>query len=337
MQKLFGEMDENGDGLITFAEFTRAFLEPEEASRQFTLRREMEKSAHLGEQKVMMQKKLHGTAPTAMPEQGDDKADALKDFAMHLLKTFKDVNEAFAALDLDGNGQLSLAEFKDGARRIKYTGDVEEIFKMLDQSSTGCINKTELRNLRQMPAEAKSSGTLCTMTKKNIQSACRIRSPIQNPPVHRGGLTLAASDVVRPLGERMRTAQGFHTFARQPTGRLDDLCHPNEYPGTDNDDFGKEHGPGFVEKGPEYFPYMGAVEHPRRGNKWKSGGTWNTIERFGPMMSSKQGKADRDLAGSSYMTHDGWKPKDTWKVCNTGGVSWSRTSGRSGISALKLR
>lgn len=336
MQKLFTEMDENKDGLISFDEFTRPFLEPEEPSRHFTLRREMEKSAHLEERKVAMQKKMTASQAKELPEHRDEMS-ALKDFAMHLLRTFKDVNEAFAALDLDGNGQLSLEEFKAGARRIKYRGDPEHIFRSLDQSATGTINKTELRHLRQLPADSKVTGTLCKMTVKNIQSAIRIRSPIENPPVHQGGLTLASSDIVRPLGERMRTAAGNHTFSRSPTGRLDDLTHPDEVPGTDPHNYTKEHGPGYLEKGPEYFPYMGEKEHPRRGNGWKSGGTWNTIERFGPMMPSKQGNADRDLASSSYMTHDGFRPKDNFRICGTGGISWSRTSGRAGLSSLKLR
>jgi len=335
MQKLFVEMDVNSDGLIDFDEFTRAYLEPQEPSRQFTHRREIEKSAHLAEKKIAMQQKMKASS-TVLPGQRDE-LSALKDFAMHVLRTFKDVNEAFTALDVDGNGQLSLAEFKLGARRLKYTGDHEEIFKLLDASGTGTINKTELRNLRQLPADSQKEGDLCQMTKKNIQSACRIRSPIQNPPVHHGGLTLAGSDVVRPLGERMRTAAGLHTFARSPTGRLDDLIHPDEVPGTDPHNFTKEHGPGFVEKGPEYFPYMGDAEHPIRGNKWKFGGTVNQIERFGPLMPSKQGKADRELSSSSYMTHDGLRPPDGFRVSNTGGISWSRTPGRAGISKLGLR
>mmetsp|Transcript_23970 Transcript_23970/g.37638 ORF Transcript_23970/g.37638 Transcript_23970/m.37638 type:complete len:503 (+) Transcript_23970:83-1591(+) len=336
MQKLFVEMDENSDGLISFNEFTRAYLEPEEPSRHFTHRREMEKSAHLEEKKVAMQKQISASQAKSLPKQRDELSH-MKDFAKHLLRTFKDVNEAFAALDLDGNGQLSLAEFKAGARRIKYTGDHEEIFKMLDHSCTGTINKTELKQLRQVPAEAQKQGNLCNMTKKNIQSSCRIRSPIQNPAAHQSGLTLASSDIVRPLGERMRTAAGFHTFSRTPTGRLDDLSHPNEVPGTDPHNFTKDHGPGYVDKGPEFFPYVGEKDHPIRGTKWRFGGTWNSIERFGPIMPSKQGKADRELASSSYMTHDGWKPKDGHKVCNTGGISWSRTSGRAGVSSLSLR
>jgi Ca2+-binding EF-hand superfamily protein len=337
MQKLFVEMDEDANGLIDFAEFTRAYLAPEETSRAFTLRREIEKSAHAQEKKVAKDRKLTIAKIKELPEQRDDMS-VLKDFAMHLLRSFKDVNEAFAALDLDGNGQLSLAEFKDGARRIKYRGNYAEVFKLLDHSNTGTINKTELRHLRMLPAEAKKAGTLCTFTKKNVQSAIRIRSPIQNPPKHCAGLTLPSSDVVRPLGQNTHTAAGFHTFGRAPTGRLDDLAHPEEYPGTDPDKFCQEHGPGFVDKGPEYFPYIGAAEHPIRGNKWKFGGTWsNHIERFGPVIPSKQGNSDRELSAASYSTHEGWKPKDGFKINNTGGVSWSRTSGRTGISSLALR
>jgi hypothetical protein len=259
----------------------------------------------------------------------------LRDFAVYLLKTFKDVNEAFDALDLDKNGHLSKDEFRQGARKIKYKGNVGEIFKLLDVSSTGTISKTELTILRQLPAAAKQGGTLVQMTKKNVQSARRIRSPIQNPPMHEGGLSLPSSDINRPLGERMRTAAGFHTFTRTPTGRLDSLVHPEEFPGVDPANYAVEHGPGFVDKGPEYFPYFGKDDHPMRGTKWKFGATANRVERFGPAFPSKQGRHDRELSSSSYTTYEGIRPRDGFKICNTGGIAWKRSPARSGISEYR--
>merc|ERR1719171_3131534 len=68
------------------------------------------------------------------------------------MKSFKDVNTAFAAFDVAGNGQLNLAEFLEGARRIGFEGNnAEEIFKLLDEKDTGTISKNDLAKLRQLP------------------------------------------------------------------------------------------------------------------------------------------------------------------------------------------
>jgi len=79
-------------------------------------------------------------------------------------------------------------------------------------------------------------------------------------------------------------------------------------PGEDAEQFSAEHGPGYGEKGPETFPYIGMKEHPRRGNKWKFGATMNRVPRFGQTVPSRRAAHDHDLAGMSFLTHEGRRP-----------------------------
>lgn len=350
MQHLFALIDEDGDGLISFDELSRPFLEPEESPWNFSKRRQVEKVSHVEEKKVFLQKSMLTGLNRAQgpPEHHRDADDAslspLRDFAVYVFKSFKNLDKAFAAFDVEGNGQLNLAEFVHACRRMKYGGDAEQLFKMLDMKDTGTISKQDLSALRQLPFRAPPStkfeqqtnrsllsASLGT-TKKDLTFARKLRSPINDPNAHECGQTLSSTDLVRPLGESMRTAAGFYTFPRLATGRHDSLLHPEQLPGNDAERFSAEHGPGYCAKGPEYFPYLGLTEHPRRGDKWKMGATVNRTERFGPLIPSTQGAADRDLAAMSFNTYEGRIPKDGFKVINTGGISWAKSPMRPGVT-----
>jgi len=350
MQHLFWLLDEDGDGLVSFAELSRPFLEPEESPWNFDKRRGIEKVSHVEEKKVLLQKSMltgsnRAKGPPDHHRDADDSSLApLRDFAVYVFKSFKDLDKAFAAFDVEGNGQLNLAEFVHACRRMKYGGDADQLFKMLDMKDTGTISKQDLSALRNLPWVAPPSSSLeqsisrsllsasLGTTKKDLTFARKLRSPINDPNAHECGQTFSSTDMVRPLGENMRTAAGFYTFPRLATGRHDFLLHPEQLPGNDAERFSSEHGPGFCAKGPEYFPYLGLTEHPRRGDKWKMGATVNRSERFGPLIPSTQGANDRDLAAMSFNTYEGRIPKDGFKVLNTGGISWAKSPMRPGVT-----
>lgn len=362
MQHLFYLMDADQDGLISFDELSRPYLEPEESPYNFTRRRAIERAAHSEEKETALGRNML-TGPIARSRgppahHADTQVPTpLSDFGVYILEKFADVQAAFAAFDVEGNGQLNVAEFVEGARRINYRGNAEEIFKLLDRTETGTIIDQDLISMRQLPAPkssqaenawlqsqpggiTRSLGGSLRETKRDATIARKMRSPIRDPDRHAGHLTLSSSDIRRPLGESMRTASGFHSFKRSTTGRLDDLQHPNELPGEDAEQFSPEHGPGFLDKGPEYWPYMGCKEHPRRGDKWKVGGNMNKTARFGALMPSKQAQADRELSGMSYATYEGRNPSNNptvvSKICGTGAISWSKGPVRPGIT-LKLK
>jgi len=371
MQHLFALMDENCDGLINFDEFSRPYLEPEEGPHAFFRRRNAEKASHGEEKKVALQRTmLTGTEATRRkgpPAHYHDQAEPnsgptpIRDFAVYIMKSFKDVNVAFAAFDVAGNGQLNLAEFLEGARRINYGCNAKEIFELLDEKNTGTISKNDLAKLRQLPipppplagtgsafsnltmanlSMAASMTNMSTLTrydqlggtKKDATILRKINSGVKDPAPHKCGLTLTATDIRRPMGESMRTASMFYTIPRTATGRMDFMLHANQLPGEDPEQFSAEHGPGFVSQGPEYFPYMGMIDHPRRGDKWKMGATMNREKKFGPIVPSKLANDDRELSAMSFCTYEGRNPSDRPKICNTGGISWSKSPVRPGIT-----
>jgi len=357
MQHLFSLIDENEDGLISFDELSRPYLEPEESSHAHTRRRIVERAAHTEEKTALLNRSLltgsFASRAPGPPAHHREKVDPdsvqtpLRDFAVYIVKHFKDVNAAFTAFDVLGHGQLNLAEFVEGARRHDFPGNAEDIFKYLDERDTGTIGKKDLKKLRQLPPPRPPAylgfGTQRTMqlsqtlsslgtTKKDMTMSRQFRSDIQQPPNHTCGLTLTSTDIRRPLGEGMRSASGFYTIPRSATGRMDDLLHPNQLPGQDVEQFSAEHGPGSTEHGPEFYPYLGLAEHPRRGDKWKMGATINREQRFGVTMPSRQGQSDRDLSGMSYATYEGRRPFDGFRISNTGGISWGKSPVRPGIT-----
>jgi len=268
-----------------------------------------------------------------------------------VMREFKDVDAAFSAFDVAGNGQLNLAEFLEGAKRINFTGDAEAVFKFFDNEDTRTIGRKDLIKLRELPAAVPRASTApastgrshlsmtnFACTPKDATLARKLRSPIKDPLAHRCGITLNSTDVGRPLGKKMRSASCFYTFNRTATGRMDGLLHPDQHPGENPDPFSPEHGPGYLQRGPEYFPEIGCFQHPRRGDKWKAGATINREPKLGPLIPSTEARFDRDLAGMSFATHEGRRPSDSnpvtggHKICNTGGISWSKSPVRPGIT-----
>eukprot|EP00929_Paragymnodinium_shiwhaense_P069424 TRINITY_DN35004_c0_g3_i2.p1 TRINITY_DN35004_c0_g3~~TRINITY_DN35004_c0_g3_i2.p1 ORF type:complete len:1423 (+),score=278.40 TRINITY_DN35004_c0_g3_i2:145-4413(+) len=90
-------------------------------------------------------------------------ADAPKDvneFMEFVVMTFPSLETAFAAFDgVNGNGKISMSEFKDGLRRLRFDkfkggGHVEQriesVFRFLDPSSEGTISKKEWTALNEL-------------------------------------------------------------------------------------------------------------------------------------------------------------------------------------------
>jgi len=358
---MFALMDEDCDGLINCNELHRPYLEPEESGPSFTRRRKLEKAMHTEEKKVALSRTMltgsvasRSVGPPAHHEEKKEGRDPtpLRDFAVYMMKSFKDISAAFNEFDVMAHGQLNLSEFVEGARRIEYKGDAAEIFRLLDTSETGIVSKEDLRALRQS-SNLGAQGARGAFSQSNFEKGNalamsmlgtsrkdatihrKLRQNLKDPSPHECGLTLDSSDIQRPLGQNMRSATGYYTFPRSTTNRLDEMLHPNELAAYDAEQFSPEHGPGYLEQGQEHNPYIGKTDHPRRGDKWKMGATMNRVSRFGPMVPSTQGQADRDLAGwRNSLSHEGRIPSDSahFKVSNTGGISWGKSPVRPGIT-----
>lgn len=353
MKQLFALIDEDKDGLINFDEFSRPFLDMPDSSHSFTRRRQLEKATHSEEKQVNLARTMlsgsltaHKKGPPAHHQEMEDESEPtpLRDFAVFIMKTFKDVNSAFDAFDVAQNRSLNMVEFVEGARRIGYEGNAEELFRLLDPQEAGTLAPRDFKALRQLPEFSgpapKPFGlqTLSTLSlgtsKKDAFIERRLRQNLKDPAAHESGLTLSGTDISRPFGASMRSASNFYTFPRSRTGRMDNLLHMNQIPGEDAEQFSAEHGPGYLDSGPESFPYLGQTCHPRRGDKWKMGATINKTERFGQMVPSRQGKEEMNLSGMSFLSHEGRIPSDGahYKMCNTGAVSWGRSPVRPGIT-----
>jgi len=137
------------------------------------------------------------------------------------MQKYRNVDEAFRAIDVNGSGELSMAEFVEGAKlRVRFTGDVKAIFQSLDMDRSGTIGVKEFRKLRGLKANQEEVEKHQLKTTKDIVAERRLRSPISNPQPHERGVTLLSSGH-QPLGEKTSTSAGFYTFHRSPTGRLD--------------------------------------------------------------------------------------------------------------------
>lgn len=260
----------------------------------------------------------------------------LRSFAALLMQRYPSLEKGFQAIDINGNGLLSMAEFEQGAQHaLRWAGDTKSIFQELDKERNGTISIEEFKLLRGLPQVEKSelevmAKTNCMETKRDLVEARKQRSPIEAPGTHARGTCLSLHEMPRPRGEKVTSSAGFWSFERSATGRLDHKLHPNEAPGQDQEMYSSSHGPGFCPKGPEYFPETACGKHPLRGDKWKIGSTTNRTERFGPLIPSAQGRQDRELSGAGFANYEGDRPGDTWSVNGSGAHSLSLRRARMG-------
>jgi len=264
---------------------------------------------------------------TAKPKPQKEGSEMLKDFAALLISRFPNVEAAFRTMDVNNSETLTMNEFESGAKtQLHYYGDARAIFKELDRDGNGSLSLQEfvgLRGLEQVPVREEA-------TRREIVAAMRMRSPIKGPGIHARGICISGSSY-NPLTERTGSGAGFHSFGREPTGRLDDLIHPNEFAGVDRDSFHTTTGPGYCTKGPEGF-HLGDDGHPLQGSKWKMGGTMGRVERFGPPIPSHYGRLDVELGSGRFQRYAGHFPKDMHRAAGhgTGAASMMSHSERRG-------
>jgi len=243
-------------------------------------------------------------------------------FATMLLQKFATVDQAFASIDLSGEGVLSMNEFEVGVKALRWGGDSRAVFKEMDLDKNGVLSVKEFSRLMLLPpAEESEVDKFRVKTSKDAMTERARRSKIPGALLYHRGTCLASCDMIRPQGEHVATSAGFHSFERSPTGRLDDQLHPNFYPGQDPEAFTDKRGPGFCPNGPETFAEVAQAGHPTRGTGWKMGSCTSRTERFGPLMPSAQGRMDRELSAASFATYEGQAPRDTRTVSGTGSHS----------------
>jgi hypothetical protein len=247
------------------------------------------------------------------------------------MRKYPTMKDAMKSFDDSGNNKLSMAEFCTGAKKLRFGGDLKAVFKELDTNADGFISSSEFRIVRTL---ARSDGFvtegMLEKTKVDHVEEKRLRQGLRGPAPHARGECLASSHITFPHGERISSSAGFHSFRRSTTGRLDLLMHPSECPGDDAEQYSKEHGPGYLKKGPEYFSESGDVDHPTRGNGWKLGANMNRDKKFTPTIPSNEAREDRECHGGSFCTYEGDAPKDTWTVNNLGAHSLALKKGRLG-------
>lgn len=238
-------------------------------------------------------------------------------FASQLITRFPNLEKAFQVFNNNPMGRIDIATFVTTAKELGLSGNARAIFKELDSDGDGYISKKEFKSLRAIEA-VDTSKPEADQSKRERVAARNQRSPIRSPGKMERGLCLAAMHIQRPEGTYTTTSAGFYSFPRLPTGRLDPLLHPEELPGFDSENFTKDHGPGYCEKGPEYFGEVMSNAHPLRGNKFKTGSCVSRSERFGAAIPSYEGRKDLEHSAASFATYECQKPRDQWKVNGTG-------------------
>lgn len=345
-QQLFRSVCKAGDGFLTFEQLSAPPRELAESSPKRPVNRKLETGvkAIIATTPVATtvtddsSSAFGWTAPSKGASRGmqvkiSESSELCRAFASLLMDKFPNVDKAFSSMDHNKNGQLSAAEFVEGARNVvRFAGDALKVFKELDTQSNEYITRQDFRYLRAVPEPEAELETMTLQTQKEMTSARRQRSCIKNPASFTRGACFASSHISLPLGERVTSAAGFYTLSRSPTGRLDDLVHPNESPGVDRENFNSHHGPGTYEKRPGHFAEIGCLNHPLRGDSWKVGGNWNGVARFGSMTPSVQGKQDEEYSAKGFAAHTGRRPEGPGgsTVIGLGAVGPSLRSGRLG-------
>jgi len=103
----------------------------------------------------------------------------LCDFAEILLDKFKDVNDAFAAFDVNKNGVLTRKEFKDGTRSLpNFKGDAVAVFRALDNGGragrfTDRVTKQAFRRLKDVHEEQAAAKKRLLRSVEDLQKATK--------------------------------------------------------------------------------------------------------------------------------------------------------------------
>lgn len=129
---------------------------------------------------------------------------------------FKDVNEAFAAFDIDGDGQLSRDELRQGLMRLNApTDDVDLLFEELDVGQTGRISYTEFLagviNLRGKKTEEQDRFLWIAWQQFSPDENGRVTTAAVQDALAARGMTVA--DLPEKFLQQLsRDAAGYMTF-----------------------------------------------------------------------------------------------------------------------------
>lgn len=340
MMKLYGQIDKDGNGEISYFELAEADGRLIDQVHAFTRRRNMETSAaekervlNLATEEVRKAEQEYAEAKEKEEEEEEEEDEhdptgikkEVRTFTAFLLSRYPDVNKAFRAFDTNGNGSLSAIEFEAGAETCGYKGDCGKIYRYLDEDKSANVQVSEFRKLLMPSKKTMRRVTLMLAEKRKSKlDALELRrGGIKTPDPYKRGLCLDDMDLHCKRGPHVGSSAGFYTMPRLPTRRMDPPTsyHPNQLPGTDPDNFTKERGPGYVERGPEAFPDIGLEDHPTRGTAWKMGGNRNHTMKLGPMIPSKEGSFDLAKSAEGFAVYEGFGGKDMRRTCDTGAVS----------------
>jgi len=368
MQAIFRKLDSNKDGLIDFEDLSRVHngfaenprtLKKRHIHENYAAKGDLEKkrlacnntlpNLRLGLDETSLQIETADSADVtdgtdAAPASASDAPEAnkevtkasplqemMKDFASALLNKYPNIKAALKSFDDSGNSQLSMAEFCTGAKKMHFTGDLKAVFKELDLNRNGVIGAPEFKRLVRM---ARTSGFvnegMIAKSKKEDVEAKKSRQGSHGPPPLTRGECLAGSSSWRPHSDKISSSAGFYTFPRTTTRRLDISAHPDDLPGVDHGNYAGERGPGYLQKGPEYYSSVGDVGHPTRGNRWKNGSTVNKSQRFGRLIPSKGVADDQECHNASFITYENHAPTPNHKVHGLGATSMAGKSQRVG-------
>lgn len=81
------------------------------------------------------------------PSTDEGTASAMQEFAALLFARFPDSDAAFAALDTNSTGQLSLTMFQAAAESLQFRGDARSVFSELDVSKKGILTRCDFTAL----------------------------------------------------------------------------------------------------------------------------------------------------------------------------------------------
>lgn len=368
LRAIFRSLDIDGDGLIDYDEFAMPFVAPTEPSKALTSRLQHEKQAAMSDLQLQSLSIRRGstTAPgasdatrprdegraweaAAAPEDAVDPRHSLRgqtstaatpgppgqpilvDFAALLLSKFRNIEEAFRAIDLDGQGRITMSEFSLGAKMLRFTGNPSVVFKCLDEDHRGSIGIKNLILLQKMYDLEEGQRQLpVARSRRESVDARRLRSPIPDKAPHTRGRLISDGDH-RPLGEHVASSAGFYSFAREANRRLDPSAHPDEHPASNSACFSPGLGPGYLGKGPEHFGISHTAD-PVRGNKFKAGATVSKAEKLGPVIPSHSGRLD--VERGLWANYQGDRPRDGWHACSSGSTSMKAKDSRLGFTYL---
>jgi len=329
MKLLFGLMDIDNSGEISFKEFSDTRGDPVVSSQKFTRHRKID----LAQKKTVLDQLIEKEHDLKLMEGEIDDLDdndiekpledsdpafhdtlinkKIRYFCSFLLARYESVEKAFKSFDLNKNGVVSVIEFVEGCRSVGFDGDAQEIFYLLDFDNDNIININEfismvrpsVKRLRQTIKKLQESSE---EKKRYGNLPEKYNNPIKPPGIMRRGYSLPGLDINMPMGENMATNANFYAFERHTTRRNNLEFHPNEIHGCDKYFFKRVRGPGSYQIPDD----VGVPKHPSKKTLNKVGA--NSISdkrpRFQMEIPSVEGAEDIKNINNAHMNYPQYVP-----------------------------